>query len=196
MAAVSYEAGAISGRALMDTICRHSRKLIARYVPSRESQQIKASAATLAIAVLNHKNILPKHRRKMLKEAVWLVSEADGKHSVRFRTRKVIELATNEPECQLRIQHEHVVPRAAIADQLIKFPDRVSEILNTVIACIVTRDEHNQLNREFEGWMRYSKARTKIEVFDMAGNSPTLVNFEELEAQRMAVLRTLTGRTI
>jgi hypothetical protein len=177
----------------MDTISRHSKKLIARYVPSPESEQIKASAVALAIAVLHHDDILPRHKRKMLKEAVWLVSEADGKHSTQFRTRKVVELATKESQSQLKIQHEHVVPRAVIADLLLRFPHLVAEILNTVVACVVTQDEHNQLNREFEGWRRYSRARTKIEVYDMARVPPEPVNFEELDVQRITLLRRLTG---
>lgn len=179
----------------MDTICRHSDKLIARYVSSPKSEQIKVSAAAVALAVLHHDDILPKHKRKMLKEAVWLVSEADGKHSTRYRTRRVVELAANEPDSQLKIQHEHVVQRAAIADQLLRFPNRVTEILNTVVACIVTQEEHHQLSRECQGWRRYSNARMKIEVYDMGMVPPQVINFEELEAQRLGQLRNLTGET-
>jgi len=171
----------------MDTISQHSSKLIARYIPSPESREIIQSAVALANAVLRHKAILPKHKRKMLKEAAWLVSEADGKHSTRYRTKRVVELATKDPQSQIKIQHEHVVPRAAIADQLFAHPNRVAEILNTVVACIVTQDEHNQLNREFNGWKRYSMARARIEVYDMEKVPPELVNLEELEDQRATV---------
>jgi hypothetical protein len=64
--------------------------------------------------------LLTAHRKKMLKEMLWLISEADGKYSTRFRSAEVVRLARDQPNSEARIQHEHVFPRAEVADRLLR----------------------------------------------------------------------------
>ncbi len=108
---------------------------------------------------------------------LWLISEADRKHSTRYRSCEVIRLARDHPNSEMRIHHEHVYPRARVANKIlseregfISDQSRLFALLDQTVGCIVTVCEHARLNKKAEGWERY----TKVPVFDMSTSLPTL----------------------
>ena len=114
----------------------------------------------------------------MLKEVLWWISEADGKYAARYRSKAVVELARANPNSTEKVQHEHVFPRAKVADELIRrapeLLDNLREleaILDSTVGCVVLASEHRKLNDKAEGWRRYAN----VPVWDMSTNPPTEV---------------------
>ena len=69
------------------------------------------------------------------------------------------------------VHHEHVITRKVLVDRLLANPDRVEEVLNDAIGCVVLRAEHKLLaaaekaNPNLSGWERYKGAG--IAVWDL-----------------------------
>jgi hypothetical protein len=129
----------------------------------------RASAVRIAQLIVNDPVIVDTHKREMLSVAIWKMTEADGgKLGCRFRSRGVLEpkVAT--------IQHEHVIPRRELIQQLRTHPEHCESILNSAEGCLVTMEEHARLSavdQSAYGWTRYSRAG--VEVFDMSSDPPT-----------------------
>lgn len=156
----------------MDTISRHARKLIRPYVRSKKADAIFTSAKRLARLALADRAILPEHRKRVLSSVQWFISKADGKYRTRFRSRLVVDLATHEPTSTVKINHEHVFTRREITEKLLAAPERVDELLDEVVGCIVTKDEHDRMSSKLSGWERYEAAG--IVVLDMADVPPAI----------------------
>lgn len=163
---------------VMDTIAQHHKKLASQFVRRGDSAAIVASAKKLAVLVLKNEELHMRHRKKMLKEVMWWISEADGKYSAQYRSKAVVDLARSEPTSTEKIQHEHVFPRAKVADELLqnsaellKSQDKLDEILDRTVGCVVLASEHRQLDDKAEGWKRYAK----VTVWDMSTDPPTPV---------------------
>jgi len=122
------------------------------------------SAFEVLQTVLNNPNITKKHKKEVINIMLWNVSQIDGKYSVQYRSEGVLH---DEDE---KVQHEHVITRKEIVNSLLEHPDQVKEILEQVLACIVTESEHKKLSlvKDAKGWERYEKAG--IKVFDMVTN--------------------------
>jgi hypothetical protein len=171
-------------------VARHARNIVRQYVPSRDTREIIASAKKLARVVLKSRSLLTKHKRKILSEVQWFISEADGKYTTRYRSKKVVDLArrylrtvsrgpakrgTANVQAKARrelIQHEHVNTRKSITDKILRHPTQVVSILNQVIGCVVTKDEHSRLRKAARGWGRYRHAG--VRVYDMSFRTPKL----------------------
>ncbi len=152
----------------MDTIARHSTKLVKPYCLSSKAEAIVRSAKILARLVLTDTQIMPQHRNKFLSSVQWMISEANGKYATRYRTETVIDLAKNQPWTDTKVNHEHVYTRRHIIKLLLANPSESDQILEQVVACIVTTHEHHKLSAipaGVVGWDRYSQA--KIVVIDM-----------------------------
>lgn len=156
----------------MDDIATHARKLVLPYVPSPKAQQVIASAKQVAKLVLHDQALLPLHRSKILSLVQWFISEADGKHTTRFRSQRVVELATNEPTSREKVNHDHVFTRSELVQRIVAEPHRVEELLDTVVGCVVTKSEHDSMSSTASGWARYSQAG--IVVLDMAHSPPVV----------------------
>lgn len=163
---------------MVDTIKTHRRKLVAPYRSRRNAARVIASAKRLAHVIISSDELLHSHSTKMLKEVLWLLTEADGKYSTRYRSAEVVRLAQENPESNAQVRHEHVYPRAVVAREILgrrqefrEFPDRLDELLEQkAVACIVTVLEHGQLQDDAEGWRRY----VVVPVLDMSANPPVL----------------------
>jgi hypothetical protein len=156
----------------MDTIARHARKLVKDYLPSPRAIAIVKSAKLLAKMVLKNEEMLPAHRRKVLSSVQWMISKVDGKYSTRYRSEIVVEIARSEPTSKTKINHEHVFTRKYIIQQLLANPQSSDQLLDQVIACVVTKDEHDRLSTistDLVGWGRYTQAG--ITVIDMLDRS-------------------------
>lgn len=156
----------------MDTIARHARRLVKPYCRAAEADAIVFSAKRLANIVLCNTQILPEHRNKVLSGVQWMISQASGKYATRYRSEAVVELATNVPTSATKINHEHIFTRKHIIQQLLANPQNSDLILDQVVACIVTKEQHEKLSvvaPVLVGWDRYRQAG--IKVLDMSNRS-------------------------
>lgn len=153
----------------MDTIAKHRKRLLQPYKREGAADEIIASATHLAQLVLSSEHILRRHKKKILSEVLWLVSEVDGKYSTRYRSARVIQLARDEPTSNEKIQHEHVFPRKKVTELLLDNPGRLETVLAETVGCVVTADEHRELVNSAEGWERYRH----VKVLDMLSEPPT-----------------------
>ena len=94
----------------------------------------------------------------ILKSLLWNVTESYGKWNLPYRS-----LGSLQPGAELR--HEHVTERAKTVRALLAHPERVDEILDSVVACVVTPEEHTrlgQVHRTLESWERYRAAGVAV----------------------------------
>jgi hypothetical protein len=103
----------------MVTVADYYKKLAAPYRRASRTTEVTRSAKNLAKLVLGSDDIILPHKKRVLSEVLWFLSEADGKYSTRFRSVEVVSLATEEPTSDVRIQHEHVCPRASVSAKLL-----------------------------------------------------------------------------
>jgi len=158
----------------LDTIAKHRKKLLMQYISSKAAADTINSAKELAVSVLHNPNLLLKHKRKILSEVQWLISEVDGKYTTRYRSKCVVDLAKSSPESAEKVQHEHVINRKEITTRLLTNPENAASILDQIKACIVTKSEHHRLRGPASGWKRYADAG--IAVYDMSTNPPTALD--------------------
>ena len=137
-------------------------------------EEIIESALTMARAILDS-DALKKHKRDFLRGCVWIVTEAYGKYNVPYWSEGVYRLVQQYDGIKSalkhgRIQHEHVYPRKHIADQIMKDPSCLRDVMLTqLIACLVTEEEHDKLNHNIFGFTRYKAAG--INVWDVKANN-------------------------
>ena len=95
---------------------------------------------------------MPKHQTELLSLAIWKWTERDGKWQTRYRSGAALALGADWGKY---VNHEHVITRLELRKQMLSAPDRVSGILRSSVACIVTRDEHVRLSKvgdDTSGW--------------------------------------------
>lgn len=165
---------------MVDNIARHRDKLLQPYVRSPNAQGIIASARILAKIALATEEMRWQHRKKMLHDAIWYCTEADGKWNTKYKSKVVLDLAQFEPGSLVRINHEHVVTRKNLVNYMLEHRvgllEDVAELhrlLDTAVACIVTVDQHAEL-LQGTGWERYAN----IEVYDTETVPPRLVRLD------------------
>lgn len=149
---------------MVDTIATRRSHLLAPYARAEAAQSKFVSARELVGIALRETAMLRAHRKHLLKLAQWWVTEADGKWRTRFRSARVIELAHDQPESQVSINHEHVYGRAELAERMLEDPSQVAAILELCVGCIVTVEEHRVLSaqRGVQGWDRYRAAGVRV----------------------------------
>lgn len=125
----------------------------------REVEQIIASATTVIDQILRMTDVMEKHKKEMLSDMIWKISESNGRWNTRYYSAGVLDKTNDE-----KVQHEHVVTRKEIIDQLLKKPNEYKEILKQVTACIVTESEHLKLGqaKNSSGLDRYKQAEVKV----------------------------------
>lgn len=161
----------------MDTIDKHRNKLARQFVPRKEALEIVASAKSLVEIALRSTHLLTRHRRKLMSEALWWISEADGKYSTRYRTKDVYDLANSRDGGTTKIQHEHVYPRKEVIKELLSNSERylanpaeLERVLNDTVGCVVTASQHHSLRKGARGWLRYEG----VVVYDMSTIPPSV----------------------
>jgi hypothetical protein len=141
-----------------------------RLSASRASRYLR-SAAALARFALESAELTDDHRRQLLNNAVWYVSEAAGKYKTRYRSAGVLSLEADAsvPMWRSKLRHDHVTTRRSILASLASPGADVEATLRSVISCTVTKPEHERLTKFDDtcaGWDRSIAAR--IDVYDMA----------------------------
>ena len=124
------------------------------------------SAITAAQAIIGL-DLYPAHKRELLSVCIWKITEAApmSKYQTRYRSRASLSAPQNE------LAHDHVNQRKRLIAEMIAHPEDVGRILQTAVACAVTRSEHDRLTRvsrddpDLDGWERYKKAA--IDVVDL-----------------------------
>jgi hypothetical protein len=141
------------------------------YVRHKSANERTSSARALVKALMGDlPGVSLKHKKECLSHvALYKVTEADCKY--KFRTRFMSNAALEFAKTQEKIGsggflvHEHVTERSKIIDSLLKAsPEEVDDILDSVVACIVTKEEHKSLNRfkNAHGWERYRAAEVRV----------------------------------
>lgn len=136
------------------------------------------SAAAVVGFVLSSDEVTERHCRRVVDDALWYLTEGAGKYACRYRSAGVLTLEKGGPIKSWRslLRHEHVVTRASLIADMLAAPERVSEILRTAVACVVTPAEHEQLSphENLNGWARYVAGA--VDVYDMATSTPVIVD--------------------
>ena len=161
----------------MTTVVHNARKLLSPYNTSSEVAEVISSVKRIARAVVADGDISDAHKMEVLSLVQWKISEANGKYSTRYRSAEVVRLAGYRNPPTTRIQHEHVYTRVWISRSILEAPQHLDELLNLVVGCVVTVDEHRLLQAPGEGWRRYRDAH--IEVLDMATDPPSPLKLSE-----------------
>ncbi|MEK6893701.1 MAG: hypothetical protein AABX07_05880 [Nanoarchaeota archaeon] len=120
-------------------------------------------------------NLSEKLRKKLIDILIWCISEVDGKTNLKYRSKGALD-----PRNKEELIHEHVFTKKQIYNNLIKSPDKTEQILKKIVACAVTKDEHDKLtkfDKSFSGWERYKQAQ--IEVYDISKEPPQIVDLDE-----------------
>lgn len=159
----------------MVTIANHHKKLIGPYYRESKAVEVIKSAKNLAKLIIMSDDLILQHKKKILSEILWFLTEADGKYGTRFRSKKVVDLAATNQKSKVKIQHEHVYPRKTVSLKILDNLNFYREnhaalelLLDETVGCIVTKDEHDSLLKNEIGWARYCD----VPVYDMAERPP------------------------
>ncbi|MGY1829020.1 hypothetical protein ACI8AA_01180 [Geodermatophilus sp. SYSU D01180] len=135
------------------------------------------SAVALATFALTSSDVHPEHRKRLLNEAIWFVTERGSvsrKYRLRYRTPAALAIQRTLPAAAAakQLAHEHVQPRKYLVARLLEPGADVARILAGAEACVVTRSEHERLTAQTSaiGWQRYVAA--SITVLDLATGAP------------------------
>lgn len=132
------------------------------YTRHKDAERRIRSAVTIIKALLREE-LYPAHLREFLSNALWKITEADGKYKTQYRSRAAMTAPRNQ------LQHEHVFRREKMVDAILAQPDQVDTIVARAVGCLVTKEEHARLHDivgDVDGWQRYKLAA--IEVIDLA----------------------------
>jgi hypothetical protein len=141
-----------------------------------EADARKRSAVALVrylLADQRNPDVLPTHRRELIRSVLlYKISEAEC--CSKFKTRFQSEAAWKCNRTTTELRHDHVYQRSKMIMELEKAePEQIDDILNKVIGCTITKQEHDHLttfDKECDGWVRYQKA--EIVVIDTKTDEP------------------------
>jgi hypothetical protein len=128
------------------------------------SPEEKIRSAKSAInQILKMKGIDISHKKILLDEMIWMVTEAYGKWNTDYISEESKKLRKNGYSSNKGLNREHIYRRKYLINELIKSPKEYENILKNAKVCLVTKKEHNKLSEidqinEFEGFDRYKKA--------------------------------------
>jgi len=139
-----------------------------------EKKKVISSATKVIRYILKIKDIELTHKKKILNEMIWAITEADGltskirtgyKKRLTYISEGVNKIKYKKDEGVKGLIHEHVFRRKNLVQKLLDSPANIKKILSNAISCVVTQSENKQLshNNTFgDGWSRYKKAKIKV----------------------------------
>jgi hypothetical protein len=129
-----------------------------------QQKEIVFSALNAIDQILLMKNVIERHKKELLSDMIYKITESNGKHSTGYVSAGVYKVKLAGSKSNIGLEHDHVFTRKGIIQQLFKNPKRSQEILKKAIACTVTKGEHKKLSRikNIEGWQRYKKAGLRV----------------------------------
>lgn len=120
-----------------------------KFEPDPQADERKRSAFALIKCLLAATDVIPEHRRDLLSIALWKLTEAEGgsKYNARCPSRHALGCTD-----KAKLRHDHVFQRAKMIADLEKAseeatPDRIDDILERAVGCVVTVEEHKRLTR-------------------------------------------------
>lgn len=126
------------------------------YVPHRNRSAKLNDLFHLAETLLQL-NVSVALKKKFFRYIIWDITSVDGTYKTRFRSETV--LGVNE----VPINHEHVWQVQSITSEILANPNQLRTILNNkAVACIVSKEEHDRLPDDLQGWARYSAANIRV----------------------------------
>ncbi|MEX0811764.1 MAG: hypothetical protein WD048_06080 [Chitinophagales bacterium] len=126
------------------------------YKPHKNREE-KLNDLYLLAETLLKSNVSIRLKKKFFRHVIWEITAVDGTYKTRYRSAAVLG------ENEVPINHEHVWPVKSITSEILSNPDQMRRILEEkAVACIVSREEHNCLRDDIEGWERYSKANLRV----------------------------------
>jgi len=131
----------------------------------KEEIILSTTNAIRYILKIPNSEVLEKHKKDLLDEMIWKLTEAGGKHNQRYISEGV-DLKRKSGDWSIKgLRLEHVYTRKSIISELLACPSDMNSILEKAIGCVVTAEEHDKLpHRDYFGWDRYKQA--KIRVWD------------------------------
>jgi hypothetical protein len=140
------------------------------YKPYPE-RDIQINDAKKIIGAVLPLDISPEMKKKVIRQMIWNITGVDYKYKIRYQSQKVID------DSNAAAIHEHVYPLVGLIEDILSNRDNFEHILDErAIACIVTKDEHDELTKndikypQIKGWKRYVQAG--IDVYDFAEKKP------------------------
>jgi hypothetical protein len=151
-----------------------------QYIRHEFAIERTASARALVKALLREMpGVSSDHRNECIhRVALYKITEADcgNKFRTRYMSNSALEIAQHEkkPNDSKSLIHEHVSERQKVLRKLIEAsPMQVDEILDSIVACVVTKEEHKRLSsrslKDLHGWDRYREIN--LRVWDTQTNS-------------------------
>lgn len=135
------------------------------------------SAVALARFALTSTELTDRHRRRLLHDAVWVVTEGAGrtrKYRPRYRSGGVLALdGLARRDWLALVRHDHVVTIRSLVDELLRLGADPEAVLAKAQGCLVTKAEHQRLTEQDakqSGWDRYLAAG--VDVYDLASGEP------------------------
>jgi hypothetical protein len=126
------------------------------------------SLCILVKAISKLKGVDIAHKKHFIRKAIMMATETNGKWHTRYISKTVYLNAKHNKQLNTKIQHEHVIPRINLTEEIILNPNDSEAFMKNALGCIVSVDEHHKLkeglNSGEDVWQRYRKA--KIQVVD------------------------------
>lgn len=165
-----------------------AKLLEARWQPAPIAGDVRREAARWIGVILEDPTMPADARYRRLDAELWAYTEIKRsnpfKYNLRYRTLGV----QNGPD-DVKIHHEHVVPRRWLIHTLIGHPDQASLVLSLSASCATTAAESKQLStgEASFGWARYTRA--ELVVID--GTTGATADLESLYRDQLKVLEQL-----
>ncbi len=129
-----------------------------------EQQEERAGAWADAIALLRSNGTAGQVLNIVIHEATWYVPLQKKQPS--FADLRYWSQGTRDAGGVGGLKREHVTTRAEAKRSLDGARDRdaIKNVLNAMVVCVVTDDEHNRLDRfkHLAGWDRYRAAAVRV----------------------------------
>jgi hypothetical protein len=150
--------------------------------------------------IFDRQGFHPNVEKRLLDALTWSLTEGSDSKSQKYKTRyrsKTSAEASRKRE-SIRIQHEHVVPRAWLRDQISGNRQKAAEIGELAVACVVTVEEHNlgldkgKRQEGSFGWQRYVDAGIQVlDAFEDGFPEVKAVDLENLANQQRNAIENL-----
>lgn len=123
-----------------------------------KDHHVRIESAKTIINALVSLDLYSPHQKELISNALWKITEADGKYKLRYWSEGSLSAT------QSNWHHEHVCERKELVSRLLN-GEMIDDVIQDVIACVVTRDEHKKLTQSMkQGWARYMDV--SIRVYD------------------------------